>query len=66
PARYAGCWDVFAWRGPAAAFVECKRTTPKYQNVVKKEQEDWLRSALYVGDGRVTLDSFCLVQWDYL
>ena len=65
PARYAGCWDVFAWRGTEVAFLECKRTTPKANDVVRKEQEDWLRSALYTGDQRVTLDSFCFVQWDY-
>ena len=66
PARYAGCWDVFAWRGAEAAFLECKRTTPKSNDVVRKEQEDWLRSALYTGDQRVTLDSFCFIQWDYV
>jgi hypothetical protein len=65
PARYAGCWDVFAWRGTEVAFLECKRTTPKSNDVVRKEQEDWLRSALYTGDQRVSLDSFCFVQWDY-
>lgn len=66
PARYAGCWDTFAWRGADFAFLECKRTTPTAKNTVKKEQEDWLRSTLYVGDRRVTLNSFCFVQWDYI
>jgi hypothetical protein len=66
PARYAGCWDTFAWRGSNVVFLECKRTTPKYKDVVKKEQEDWLRSALYMGNARVSLNSFCFVQWDYL
>lgn len=65
PARYRGCWDVFAWRGEEIAFVECKRTTAKSNEVVSKDQENWLRSALYIGDARVTLDSFCFVQWDY-
>ena len=65
PARYAGCWDVYAWRGSEFVFLQCKRGAPKAGDVVKKEQEDWLRSALYLGDSRLTLASFCFVQWDY-
>lgn len=65
PRRYKGCWDVFAWRNGETAFVECKRTAPKYTDVVSKEQEEWVRSALFLGDPRLTLDSFCFVQWDY-
>jgi hypothetical protein len=65
PARYAGCWDVFAWRGSDFAFFQCKRATGRTEDTVKKPQEDWLRSALYTGDPRVTLQSFCFVQWDY-
>ena len=65
PARYAGCWDTYAWRGSEFAFMECKRTTPKYKDQIKTEQEDWLRSALYLGDPRIRLESFCFVQWDY-
>lgn len=65
PRRYKGCWDTFAWRGSEFAFVECKRTSPKFKDLVSKEQEEWLRSALYVGDRRISEDSFCFVQWDY-
>jgi hypothetical protein len=65
PARYKGCWDVFAWNGSDVAFLQCRRTAPKYKDVVRKEQEDWVRSALYLGDRRVSLESFCFVQWDY-
>jgi hypothetical protein len=65
PRRYKGCWDTFAWRGAEFAFVESKRTSPKYKDVVNKEQEEWLRSALYVGDRRISEESFCFVQWDY-
>jgi hypothetical protein len=65
PARYAGCWDTVAWRGDNFVFLECKRTSPKYQDLVSKQQEDWLRSALYLGDRRLSVDSFCFVQWDY-
>jgi len=65
PRRYKGCWDVFAWRDSEFVFVECKRTAPKYSDVVSKDQEEWLRSALFIGDDRLSLDSFCFVQWDY-
>jgi hypothetical protein len=65
PARFAGCWDVFAWRNSEFVFVECKRMAPKQKEPVKTEQEDWLRSALYLSDPRLTLASFCFVQWDY-
>lgn len=65
PARYSGCWDVFAWRGPDVAFLECKRTTSKKPESIRKELENWLRSALYAGDTRVSVQSFCHVQWDY-
>jgi hypothetical protein len=65
PARYKGCWDVFAWKGTDVIFAECKRTAPRYKDVVSKEQEDWVRSALYLGDRRISLESFTFVQWDY-
>jgi hypothetical protein len=64
PARYAGSWDVFAWRGDEFAFFQCKKGTAK-PGTLSTEQEDWLRSALYVGDERLRLGSFCVVQWDY-
>lgn len=65
PARYAGCWDTVAWRGDDYVFLECKRTAPKYKDLVSKAQEDWLRSALFLGDRRLSVDSFCFIQWDY-
>jgi len=65
PRRYKGCWDTYCWRSGEVAFLERKRTAPTYADVVSKEQEEWLRSALFIGDPRVSLDSFCFVQWDY-
>lgn len=65
PARYAGCWDTFAWRDSRFAFFECRRSAPRSRDTVKSGQVDWLRSALYLGDPRLTLDSFCCVLWDY-
>lgn len=66
PARYKGCWDVFAWRDSEFAFFECKRATSSKPETIRKEQEDWLRSALYIGDRRISVRSFCHVQWDYV
>jgi hypothetical protein len=65
PRRYKGCWDVFAWRDSEFAFIQCKRTAPKNKDVVNKEQEEWFRSALYVGNRQISENSFCFVQWDY-
>ena len=65
PRRYKGCWDVYAWRGSEYVFAECKRVSAKSKDVVSKEQEDWMRSALYVADRTVAESSFCFVQWDY-
>jgi len=64
PARYAGCWDVFAWRGDEFAFLQSRKGTAR-PGTLTAQQEDWLRSALYVGDERLRLPSFCVVQWDY-
>jgi hypothetical protein len=66
PARYKGCWDTVAWRGDDFVFLQCKRTAPKDSDLASKAQEDWLRSALYLGDRRLSVDSFCFIQWDYL
>lgn len=64
-ARYRGCWDTFAWREQEFVFLQCKRGAPRAGDAVKAEQESWLRSALYLGDRRLTLRSFCFVHWDY-
>jgi hypothetical protein len=66
PRRYRGCWDTFAWREAEFAFVECRKTSPRDKDVVSKEQEEWLRSAVYIGDRRISEESFCFVQWDYI
>jgi hypothetical protein len=68
PARYAGSWDVFAWRGSDFAFFQTKRAAPRASETLRTEQEDWLRSALYLGDPRLSRrsQSFCVVLWDYL
>ncbi|HEX7243802.1 MAG TPA: hypothetical protein VF263_26180 [Longimicrobiaceae bacterium] len=64
PARYTGCWDVFAWRGEDYLFVQTGRVA-KSGAEVKKPQIEWLRAALYLGDPRLRVKSFCFVQWDY-
>jgi hypothetical protein len=65
PRRYKGCWDVFAWRDTQYAFFQCKRGPPKDADTIGKDQQEWLRSALYVGNRQVSEESFCFVQWDY-
>lgn len=65
PKRYAGCWDTFAWRDSDYVFLESKRQAPKYKDVVKEEQEDWLRVALSLPDTSLSVGSFGFVQWDY-
>ena len=63
--RYAGCWDVYAWRDGEFAFLQTKRGAPRATDEVSAAQGDWLQTALYFGDSRITLDSFGIVQWDY-
>jgi hypothetical protein len=65
PRRYKGCWDVFAWRDAEFAFFQCKRRAPKGTDVISRDQQEWLRSALYIGNRQVSEQSFCFVQWDY-
>lgn len=63
--RYAGCWDVYAWRGGEFAFLQTKRVTSKAAVEVAAPQADWLQTALLFGDERIKVDSFAFVQWDY-
>ncbi|HEU0079614.1 MAG TPA: hypothetical protein VFQ76_18295 [Longimicrobiaceae bacterium] len=64
-ARFKGCWDTYAWRGEEVAFLQCRRVAPKADDALRVDQENWLRSALYLGSRRISLRSFCVVQWDY-
>lgn len=63
--RYAGCWDVYAWRGGEFAFLQTKRGAPSARDEIGAAQVDWLHTALLFGDPRIREDSFALVQWDY-
>lgn len=65
PRRYKGCWDIFAWRENEFAFVQAKRAAAKSTDLISKDQQEWLRSTLYIGDRRLSENSFCVVQWDY-
>lgn len=65
PARYSGCWDLFAWRDSSFAFLQTKRMPRPGRDSVKPPQVEWLRAALYLGDPRLKLTSFCVVHWDY-
>ena len=63
--RYAGCWDVYAWRDGQFAFLDTRRGPPGPRDEVKADQVDWLHTALLFGDERIKLDSFAVVSWDY-
>ena len=63
--RYAGCWDVYAWRGDDFAFLQTKRGAPAANATLGAAQGDWLHTALLFGDARIKLDSFAVVNWDY-
>lgn len=65
PARYTGCWDVYAWRGGEHVFVACKRDSASSKDRLKRPQEEWMRMALAAHPGIFTADSFCVIQWDY-
>lgn len=65
PARYAGCWGVYAWRDGQYVFLECKRSSGAGKDRVGRKQEEWMRMALAAHPGVFSADSFCLVQWDY-
>jgi hypothetical protein len=55
--HFAGCWDVFAWKGDVAIFAEAKR---HLRDRVRKTQRRWLEAALDVG---LSENSFLLVEW---
>ncbi len=63
--RFAGCWDVFAWRDDEYAFFEPKRQAPKDKDRLKSAQEAWVRAALSLRQQSLSARSFALVQWDH-
>jgi hypothetical protein len=63
--RYAGCWDVYAWRGDETCFLQVRRGAPKPSDAVGAAQIDWLHTALLSGDARVGRDSFGVVSWEF-
>lgn len=65
PARYAGCWGVFAWRGAEYLFLECRRVSGSKVDPVKAKQVEWMRMALASQPGVLRSTSFCMVHWDY-
>jgi hypothetical protein len=65
PARYGGCWGVFAWRGAEYLFLDCRRGSGSKIDPVKARQVEWMRMALVSQPGVLRPHSFCAVQWDY-
>jgi hypothetical protein len=63
--RYAGAWDVYAWRGDDVCFLQVKRGVPKPSDAVAAAQIDWMHTALLLGDPRVTRDAFGVVSWEF-
>jgi hypothetical protein len=55
----SGCWDVFAWRGDAVIFAECKRAK---KDAIRPSQLRWLQNALAVG---IHVESFLIVEWTF-
>ncbi len=66
PARFAGCWGVFAWRGGEYLFLDCRRVSGAKIEPVKARQVEWMRMALASQPGLLRPTSFCVVQWDYV
>lgn len=62
--RYAGCWDVYAWRDGEFCFLQTRRGAPG-KDEVKPDQVDWLHTTLLFGDERIKLESFGFVHWEY-
>ncbi len=65
PARYAGCWSVFAWRGGEYLFLECKRASGSKIDPVKAKEVEWMRMAMASQPGVLKPDSFAAILWDY-
>jgi hypothetical protein len=63
--RYAGSWDVYAWRGDDFCFLQVKRGAPSERDAVAGPQIDWLHTALLLSDPRVRRESFGFVSWDF-
>jgi hypothetical protein len=53
-----GCWDILAWRGDDALFIESKQ---RGRDRLRSTQQAWLESALAEG---VTLSSFAIAEWE--
>lgn len=69
--KYAGCWDVFAWKDGSCLFAEAKAqrmkraSSPRCGDRPNENQSSWLKAALDLNDNRLKRSSFVFVQWDY-
>jgi hypothetical protein len=55
--KVSGCFDVFAWKGPAYLFVESKGG----KDSIHANQTAWVEAALRSG---VPLDSLLICEWE--
>jgi hypothetical protein len=53
----AAPWDVLAWRGAEAVFVECKR---RHHDAIRPTQRAWFTAAMAT---RFSSDCFLVVEW---
>lgn len=65
PARWGGCWDVFAWRGDEFVFLACQRSSSSAKEKIKPKQAEWMRMAMAYQPGIFKPESFGFVEWDY-
>jgi len=55
--RYAGCWDLLAWKGEEYRFIEVKRYR---RDNFRDTQYHWFESARFAG---IPASSFVIVEW---
>ena len=59
-ARFAGCWDVFAWRNGTYLFAEAKHSK---KDKIRETQLRWYAAALECG---LSEQNFLLVEWSFM
>jgi hypothetical protein len=55
---WAGCFDVFCWKGDEFIFIEAKR---QKQDHIRETQKRWLQAAIL--NCRIPLKRFLIVEW---
>lgn len=58
--KYAGCWDILAWKGKDLVFAESKR---RKKDRLRPSQNSWLAAGLEYG---LSVNNFLVVEWDII